>query len=206
MTKQSGGYSDGASYVMDNYGPGQLQYSRVFDMNAGPNPFGNEIVKLGVPATVQALIPKGGRRRTRRHKKRAHKKSAKKSHRKSARKGRKGRKSRRHRRGGLFGIGDPKCVTPGQIKIRIGAYNSDGTYVGPMLVGDKRTGVSRNQKTTRICMANGLGKWTSDDGKHTLQGTWKNNVFQGRIPNPTVWSDKAGNKCPGPHCSQPTPP
>ena len=209
MTKQRGGYSDGASYVMDNYGPGQLQYSRVFDMNAGPTPFGNEIIKLtSPPATVQALIPKGGRRRTRRHKKRAHKKSAKKSHRKSARKGRKGRKSRRHRRGGLLGMfkKDPPCPSPGQTAIRIGAYNSSGIYSGAMQVGDKVTGVSRNQTKTRLCMANGQGKWVSDDGKHTLQGTWKNNVFQGRIPNPTVWSDKAGNKCPGPHCSQPTPP
>ena len=210
MTKQRGGYSDGASYVMENYGTGDHQYARVFDMNAGPNPFGNEIVKLGVPATVQALI-KGGRRRTRRHKKsakRAHRKSAKRAHRKSARKGRKGRKSRRHRRGGLMGMfkKDPVCVTPGQIKINIGAYNSDGTYIGPMLVGDKLTGPSAKRVKTRVCMANGVGKWTSDDGKHTLQGTWKNNTFQGPIPNPTVWKDKAGNACPGPHCSQPTPP
>ncbi len=74
--KQRGGYSDGASYVMENYCTGDQQYARVFDMNAAPNPFGNEIVKLTAPpATVQALV-KGGRRRTRRHKKRAHKKSA----------------------------------------------------------------------------------------------------------------------------------
>lgn len=98
--KQRGGYSDAASYVMENYGNDDQQYARVFDMNAGPTPFGNEIVKLTAPhATVQALV-KGGRRRTRRHKKRAHKKSAhkksaKRSHKKSARKG---RKSRRHRK------------------------------------------------------------------------------------------------------------
>jgi hypothetical protein len=101
---------------------------------------------------------------------------------------------------------DPVCVTPGQTAIRIGAYNQSGIYMGAMAVGDKVTGPSAKRVKTRVCMANGQGKWTSDDGKHTLQGTWKNNAFQGAIPNPTVWKDKAGNACPGPHCSQPTPP
>jgi len=92
--KQRGGYSDGASYVMENYGNGNQQYARVFDMNAGPTPFGNEIIKLSPPgpATVQALV-KGGKRRTRKDKKKG--KKSRKAH-----KGRKSRKSRKSRKGG----------------------------------------------------------------------------------------------------------
>jgi len=101
---------------------------------------------------------------------------------------------------------DPPCVSPGETRIKIGAYDSIGTYTGDLKVGDRFTGVSRNRTKTRVCMANGQGKWVSDDGAHILEGTWKNDEVKGKIPNPTKWRDRAGNICPGPHCGQPTPP
>ena len=144
-------------------------------------------------------IRKHTRKNTQKHKKsaRRHKKST-----------RRHKKNTRSRRGGVMGMfkRDPPCPSPGETTIYIGAYQQDGKYTGDMKVGDRITGVSRKQTKTRLCMANGQGKWVSDDGAHTLEGQWKNDKFLGKIPNPTAWRDRAGNACPGPHCRQPTPP
>ena len=147
---------------------------------------------------------KSARKSTRKHRK-SHKKSARKSHKKSAR-----RTKKRSLRGkGMMSMlrRDPPCVSPGtKDKVWIPAFGQNGTYTGQLKVGDQYLGPSRNRKHTRVCMANGQGKWVSDDGKHTVEGEWKNDKFQGKIPNPTHWRDRAGNACPGPHCGQPQAP
>ena len=149
------------------------------------------------------------RNNSRKHPKRStrkHKKSTR-SHKKRTRSHKKRTRSRRGR--GMMNMfkKDPPCVSPGtKNKVWIGAFGQDGTYTGELKVDTIRIGNSRNRQTIRECMANGQGKWVSNDGKHTIVGLWKNDRFQEKIPNPTNWHDKAGNACPGPHCGQPQAP
>lgn len=119
-----------------------------------------------------ALTHSGGRRKS-------HRKSARKHTRKHARKhtrkhksARKHKSRRRGRKGGLFGIGDPKCVSPGTTEIYSQKNQTKGTYVGPVKVVTKRFGVSRSQTTKRVCVAHGQGKWTSVDGQKVIEGVW----------------------------------
>ena len=55
-------YSDGASYVLSNYGNGNTQWDNVFVTGSK---YGNEIVNLNHPSMTQASVPQsGGKRRT----------------------------------------------------------------------------------------------------------------------------------------------
>ena len=155
----------------------------------------------------------GKRRKTRRS---SVGKKARKSRRSSV--GKKTRKSRRRSSGGGWFSKDPCAAVKGSplpTKV-MGFYeygthgdSRKGTYTGNMKEYIQKT--SKGYVVKKLCHAHGEGKWVSDDGMITLEGTWENNYFKGDKPEATqrkmpiegmargnskdVWTDESGKEC-----------
>lgn len=155
----------------------------------------------------------GKRRKTRRS---SVGKKPRKSRRSSV--GKKTRKSRRRSSGGGWFSKDPCAAVKGSplpTKV-MGFYeygthgdSRKGTYTGNMKEYIQKT--SKGYVVKKLCHAHGEGKWVSDDGMITLEGTWENNYFKGDKPEATqrrmpiegmargnskdVWTDESGKEC-----------
>jgi len=132
--------------------------------------------------------------------------------------GKKTRKSRRRSSGGRWFGKDPCAAVKGSpLPTKVMGFYDYGTHGDSRkgtYTGDMKEYIQKTRKgyvVKKLCHAHGEGKWVSDDGMITLEGTWENNYFKGDKPEATqrsvqiegmargntkhVWTDESGKEC-----------